>query len=85
MVPTDVTAEFKQVDAWTRLIWLYGEGRSGTDLGFRYRKQGDTPRGLPFPATRSKYRAARSKPASPASNPKRLTNWSPIRARTSPR
>lgn len=43
VVPTDVTAEFKQVDAWTRLIWLYGEGRSGTDLGFRYRKQGDTP------------------------------------------
>ena len=38
-----MTAEFKQVDAWTRLIWLYGEGRSGTDLGFRYRKQGDTP------------------------------------------
>ena len=33
VVPTDVTAEFKQVDAWTRLIWLYGEGRSGTDLG----------------------------------------------------
>ena len=43
VVPTDVTAEFKQVDAWTHLIWLYGEGRSGTDLGFRYRKQGDTP------------------------------------------
>ena len=26
----------------TRLIWLYASGRSGTELGFRYRKQNDT-------------------------------------------
>ena len=83
MVPTDVTAEFKQVDAWTRLIWLYGEGRSGTDLGFRYRKQGDTP-WITIPGDKVEVSGGAFK-ASPASNPKRPTNWSPIRARTSPR
>lgn len=42
VIPTEVTAQFSRVDVWTRIIWLYGEGRSGTDLGFRYRKQGTT-------------------------------------------
>ena len=42
VIPTEVTAQFTQVDAWTRLIWLYASGRSGTELGFRYRKQNDT-------------------------------------------
>jgi len=42
VIPTEITAEFTQVDAWTRLIWLYASGRSGTELGFRYRKQNDT-------------------------------------------
>ncbi len=42
VIPTDVMVEFSQIDVWTKLIWLYGEGLSGTDLGFRYRKLGDT-------------------------------------------
>ena len=32
VIPTEITAQFSQVDVWTRIIWLYGEGRSGTDL-----------------------------------------------------
>ena len=39
VIPTEIKVQFTQVDAWTRLIWLYGAGRSGTELGFRYRKQ----------------------------------------------
>ena len=39
---TDVVVDFTQVDGWGKLIWLYGEGKSDTDLGFRYRKAGDT-------------------------------------------
>lgn len=41
VIPTDVTVELTQADAWSRLIWLYGQGLSGKELGFRYRKQGD--------------------------------------------
>ena len=41
VVPTEVTVQFTQTDAWSRIIWLYAEGRSGAALGFRYRKQGD--------------------------------------------
>ena len=41
IVPTDIEVEFASVDAWAKRIWLYGNGRSGTDLGFNYRKAGD--------------------------------------------
>lgn len=41
VVPTDVEVTFTSVDAWAKRIWLYAEGRSGVDLGFRYRKTGD--------------------------------------------
>ena len=40
VVPTDVEVEFKGVDAWAKRIWLYAEGRSGVELGFKYRKAG---------------------------------------------
>lgn len=38
---TDKVVELKAY-AWSRVIWLYGEGIEGTDMGFRYRKEGDT-------------------------------------------
>ncbi len=41
VIPTDVEVEFSAVDAWAKRIWLYANGRSGTDLGFNYRKFGD--------------------------------------------
>ena len=37
---TDVTVELTRADAWTRVMWLYGQGRPGTNLGFRYRVAG---------------------------------------------
>ena len=37
---TDVVVDVVKADAWGKLIWLYGEGLSGTDLGFRYREVG---------------------------------------------
>ncbi|MBR5455029.1 MAG: PCMD domain-containing protein [Rikenellaceae bacterium] len=42
VIATDVEVEFTAVDAWAQRIWLYANGRSGTDLGFKYRKAGDT-------------------------------------------
>ena len=42
VIPTDITIQFTQTDAWSRVIWLYAAGKSGTSLGFRYRKSGDT-------------------------------------------
>lgn len=39
---TDVVVDITKTDGWGRLIWLYGQGVSGADLGFRYRKMGDT-------------------------------------------
>ena len=41
MLHTDKVVELKAY-AWSRIIWLYGEGIEGTDMGFRYRKEGDT-------------------------------------------
>lgn len=37
----DITVEFTATDAWAKIIWLYAQGRPGTSLGFRYRKEGD--------------------------------------------
>ena len=39
---TDVVVNITQADGWGKVMWLYGNGLSGTDLGFRYRKVGDT-------------------------------------------
>ncbi len=39
----DVTEEevsLVQADAWTRVLWLYGEGLAGEEVGFSYRKTG---------------------------------------------
>ncbi len=30
----------RAADAWTRVIWLYGDGVAGKSMGFRYRKSG---------------------------------------------
>lgn len=38
---TDVVVSITQADGWGKVMWLYGNGLSGTDLGFRYRKVGD--------------------------------------------
>lgn len=37
---TDVVVDIVRVDAWGKVMWLYGEGLSGTELGFRYREKG---------------------------------------------
>lgn len=37
---TDMKVDFRRVDGWVRTAWFYGEGLSGTELGFRYRKAG---------------------------------------------
>lgn len=37
---TELTVSMKRIDGWARIAWLYGEGLSGSDLGFRYRKAG---------------------------------------------
>lgn len=37
---TDVVVDIVRVDAWGKVMWLYGEGLSGTELGFRYRENG---------------------------------------------
>lgn len=41
VIPTEVEVEFKSVDAWAKCIWMYAEGRSGAELGFKYRNMGD--------------------------------------------
>lgn len=42
VIPTDVKVELISADIWTRVMWLSGSGIAGTDLGFSYRKKGDT-------------------------------------------
>lgn len=37
---TDVVVDVVRADAWGKMMWLYGEGLSGTDLGFKYRETG---------------------------------------------
>ncbi len=41
VVPTDETVRLVAADAWSRVIWLYGSGASGSDMGFLYRRAGD--------------------------------------------
>jgi len=40
VVYTDVKVDFTHIDGWARTAWLYAEGLSGTELGFRYRQKG---------------------------------------------
>lgn len=40
VLPTDETVQLTQVDAWSQVIWLYGAGTSGMEMGFRYRPSG---------------------------------------------
>lgn len=40
VLPTDKTVQLKAIP-WSRVIWLSGEGIEGTEMGFRYRRQGD--------------------------------------------
>ncbi len=40
VIPTDVTVELLAADAWSRVIWLKGQGQSGAEMGFRYRSVG---------------------------------------------
>lgn len=40
VVPKDIEIELSQVDAWAKRIWLQGNGRAESDLGFRYRVAG---------------------------------------------
>lgn len=43
VTPSDENVVLRQADAWTRVIWLYGEGNADTErMGFRYQKKGDT-------------------------------------------
>lgn len=37
---TDLKVDLSRVDGWVRKAWFYGEGLSGTELGFRYRQKG---------------------------------------------
>ncbi len=41
VLPTDETVRLTAVDAWSQVIWLYGSGTSGSDMGFMYRREGD--------------------------------------------
>lgn len=39
---TDVVVNIVRADGWGKMMWLYGEGLSGTDLGFMYREAGSS-------------------------------------------
>lgn len=41
-MPTDVTVSITQCDAWARIAWLAADGLSDTEMGFVYRRKGDT-------------------------------------------
>lgn len=40
VIPTELTVALTAADAWSRVIWLYGSGKSGAQMGFRYRAEG---------------------------------------------
>lgn len=42
VVPTDVSVRITQCDAWARIAWLSADGLSDTEMGFRYRRKGDS-------------------------------------------
>ncbi len=37
---TELKVELTAADAWSRVVWLYGAGKSGAEMGFRYREVG---------------------------------------------
>ena len=37
----DIKVALTRADAWTRVAWLYGQGLPQTEVGFRYRMQGE--------------------------------------------
>ncbi len=41
VIPTELKVALTSADAWSRVIWLCGSGRTGADMGFRYRADGD--------------------------------------------
>ncbi len=41
VIPTEVTVSLTAADAWSRVIWLEGSGKSGSKMGFRYRLAGE--------------------------------------------
>ncbi len=38
---TEVKVNITKADGWAKIMWLYGDGISGTDLGFKYRLAGN--------------------------------------------
>lgn len=42
VVPIDVAVRITQCDAWARIAWLAADGLSDTEMGFVYRRKGDT-------------------------------------------
>lgn len=40
IIPIELEVELVSADAWAKRIWLKAMGRSGSDLGFRYRENG---------------------------------------------
>lgn len=42
VIQTEESVRLTQADAWSQVIWLYGSGTSGLEMGFRYRRKGDT-------------------------------------------
>ena len=40
VLPTDRSVALEAADAWSRVIWLYGSGVEGQEMGFRYRLAG---------------------------------------------
>ncbi len=42
VIPTEETVRLTRADAWSQVVWLYGSGTSGEQMGFRYRAAGDT-------------------------------------------
>lgn len=41
VLETDLTVQLRQADAWTGVIWLYGDGVEGMPSGFRVRREGE--------------------------------------------
>ena len=41
VIPTELKVAITAADAWSEVIWLYGSGKSGAKMGFRYRAAGE--------------------------------------------
>ncbi len=40
VIPTEVKVQFTRADAWSKVLWLTAEGKTDSEIGFRYRKAG---------------------------------------------